>query len=172
MKNFNLLHMGYILSGLVLVACENNTQDSYEKMQKIIPKTEHSDSCFQLLSFTVNARNWQRISATDRYVGLDIPAITDKILKQGSVIIYLCEAEKTVSLPFTYYQVRRAMLFQPSYEKGWAYINILGNFIQNIHSTYTFRILVINEKGLRQFRDLNWYDYEEVKMILKRNSCN
>ncbi len=166
MRIFNLFIMGYVLSGLVLITCENNAQDSYEKPQKIDVNTEYSDTCFELLRFTVNARNWKRISGTDRYVEILIPGITEEIMKGGFVIMYLHEVGKNLSLPFTYYQVRRALSFQPSYEKGRAYINVLGNFILSIHSSYTFRILIVNANGLRRFKDLNWYDYEEVKSVL------
>ena len=167
MKTLNFLRMGFLLSGLALVACESGGENGYQPQQKMQAKTEYSDDYVQLLSFEVKARSWSVLSGTDRYVQVPVPAITDKIIKDGSVILYLNEADKHLSLPFTYYQVRRALSFQPSYEKGCVYVNILGNFILSIHASYTFRVLIINEEAINHFKNLNWYNYEEVKRALK-----
>ena len=172
MKTLNLLTMGFILSGLILAACEPGGNNSYEAPQHLEVVTERYNNYVQSFSLIVNAKHWRRSSSTDRYVEIALPAITDSILKEGSVIIYLNEAGKNVSLPFTYYQVRRALSFQPSYEKGRAYINILGNFVLSIHSNYTFKIFVVNPKGLKRFKALDWHKYEEAAYALNFNALD
>ena len=168
MKNFTSLVMGFILSGLILTACENDDKDIYQTPSNIEVTREHSNTDVQLFSFFVNPRDWRHSSHIDRQVDVLLPCITDSILKEGAVIIYLNEAGKNVSLPFTYYQIRRAMSFQPSYEKGHAYVNILGHFILSMNTSYAFKILVVNAKALKQFKDLNWYNFNAVDSILKK----
>lgn len=158
--------MRFILSGLALTACDGGGKNSYGSYEKIEIREEVSNTYLQLYSFSVNAKHWRHLSTTDRFIDVSVPSITREIINEGSVHIYLSESGKNLSLPFTYYQVRRAMLFQPSYEEGHAYINILGNFILSVHTTYTFKIIVINKKGMDQFKGLNWYNYKEVETVI------
>lgn len=155
-----------MLSGCAFTACENGERNSYETPSKMKVESIDSNEYIQLLIFTVNARDWRKLSSTDLYVDASIPAVTNEIIKEGSVIVYLNEAGKNLSLPFTYYQVRRALSFQPSYEEGHVYINILGNFILSASTTYTFKILIIQGKGLKKFKGVNWYNYDDVKTAL------
>ena len=161
--------MGFVLSGLILTACENDGKDLYQAPSNIEVIKEYSNVYVQLFSFHVNPRDWQPSSSTDRQVDISLPCITDSVLKEGAVIIYLNEAGKNVSLPFTYYQVRRAMSFQPSYEKGHVYVNILGHFILSMNTSYAFKILVVNAEALKQFKDLNWYNFNAVDSVLKKD---
>lgn len=161
---FNLFIMKLILSGLLLTACETEDMDYNAR---IPVESKYAGAFFRLFTFTVTARQWRELSGTDRYVKVPLPDITRKIISDGAVIIYLNEADKNLSLPFTYYQVRRAMSFQPSYDEGHVYVNILGNFILNINSSYTFSVLVIDAAGLLRFKDVNWYNYNEVKRVLR-----
>jgi hypothetical protein len=153
--------MELLLSDPVLTTCEN--EENYNSLQKIETVTEYDKKGLQLFSFTIKARQWKRLTELDHFAEVAIPSIQESILKSGAVFVYLSEAGRHVALPFTYYQVRRALSFQPSYEKGYIYINILGNFILNIHDTYTFRVLVVNAPRLKGFRKINWNNYEEVK---------
>lgn len=166
MKAFNVYIMGLILSELFFTACENNGTDQYKTTGRIAVENKIANEFIKQFTFVVNARNWRRSSSTDRYVQVSVPDITSKIMHNGAVIIYLCEAGKNLALPFTYYQVRHAMSFQPSYEEGYVYINILGNFILNVNASYLFNVLIVNAKGLSRFRHLDWYNYEEVKEVL------
>lgn len=169
MKDFRSLRMGFVLSGLILTACENDGKDLYQAPSNIEIIKEHSNAYVQLFSFHVKPRDWQLSSSTDRQVDISLPCITDSVLRGGAVIIYLNEAGKNVSLPFTYYQIRRIISFQPSYEKGHAYVNILGNFILSMNTSYAFKILVVNAKALKQFKDLNWHNFNAVDSVLNKD---
>jgi len=165
MKNFYSYVMVYTVSTMLLTACEDGS-NSYQPPVKILAELDDSTVYTKLFRFRVGARNWERVSSSDRYVEISLAEINEEVLKEGSVIIYLNEAGKNIALPFTYYQVRRAISFQPSYEKGKAYINILGNFILSTGTSYNFRLLIVNGKGLRRFKTLNWYNFDEVQCIL------
>jgi hypothetical protein len=156
--------MGLILTEQVLTMCEGEEMNSYSN--PVIIETKCASRSFHLYDLTVTARQWHKLSNTDRYLAVRVPTITSKIIKKGAVIIYLNEAGKNLALPFTYYQLRKAMSFQPSYDEGHVYINILGNFILNVHTSYSFSILVIDADGLLQFKNVDWYNYAEVKKIL------
>ena len=158
--------MELILSGSVFTVCDDGGEGGYQKVQKIKVETEFSDECLQLFSFKVAIRDWQNLSDTDRFVKVDVPKITDEIIKKGVVVIYLNEFGKHVSLPFTYYQLKQALSFQPSYELGTAYVNILGNFISVANSEYTFKLLIVTPKGLSRYKKTNLYNYEELRFIL------
>jgi hypothetical protein len=166
MKTFNVYIMGLILSELFFTACENDGGNQYGTTGRIPVENKIGNEFVKQFAFEVSARNWRRSSSIDRYVQVSIPDITRKIMREGAVIIYLNEAGKKLALPFTYYQVRRAMSFQPSYEEGYVYINIFGNFILNVHASYLFNVVVVNARGLSRFKHLDWYDYEEVKEVL------
>ena len=166
MKTLNSLSMGFILSTLVLTACESDGKDSYQTQRKIQIATECTSPSAQLFSFIVSARDWRKLSVTELFVEVPVPAINDSIIKEGTVMIYLNEAGKNLSLPFTYYQIRHAMSFQPSYKEGRVYVNVLGNFILNTRAFYTFKVLVINPEGLKKFETLNWYNFDEAKQVL------
>ena len=166
MKKPKSFLMAYILSGLILSACEGGSDDVYESPQNIQVIKEFSNSKGEVLKFNVKAKDWRSVSGTDRFVKISVPAITDSVMKHGLVIIYLNEAGKNISLPFTYYQVRRAMSFQPSYEKGYAYVNVLGNFILNTSTSYTFRIFVLNPTTLKQFKQINWYNFDQAMLVM------
>jgi hypothetical protein len=166
MRTLNLCIMGLILSELFFTACESDSGETYKTTGKITVENKAGNKFAKQFTFTVNARNWRRLSSIDRYVQISAPDITSEIMQHGAVIIYLNESGKKVALPFTYYQVRRAMSFQPSYEEGFVYVNILGNFILNVSTSYTFNVLVINAKGLSHFKNLDWHNYDEVKKVL------
>lgn len=162
--------MSFILSGLTLIACENADEQAYEAPKKISVIEIFACKEVKLFSFTVQAKQWKRLSGVDRFAEIGISAITSSVIESGSVILYLNESGKDVSLPFTFYQSRRAMSFRPSYKEGRVYINILGNFIVNVHDQYTFKALVVDSFGLKKFRKVNWYNYEEVKRYVLKKS--
>ena len=157
--------MDLILSGLALAACESENNPPYRDHGRIVAETSFSNENFQLYTFTVTARNWHKLSHIERYVEVLIPSISEKIMKEGAVMLYLSDLDKEIALPFTYYQIRRAVTFQPSYQERFVYINILGNFIVNISTPFRFKVLVISKSGLLKFKSLNWYDFEETKKI-------
>lgn len=168
MKSLNLLNMGVILTGLALTACEDGGRACYGAAPEIKAEKEYSDEFLEVFRFTVKARNWQSVSSSDRFAEVSLPAITDSIIREGAVMVYLHEAAKCVALPFTYYQMRRATLFEPSYEEGRVYVNILGNFILNVSTSYTFSVFVIRAAGLRKYKYLDWRSFEEARQTLRK----
>ena len=167
MKIFNLFIMILILSGLLLTVCEDNSKKSYNPTNRLYIENKHVDEFISVHTVTVSARNWRNLSSTDRFIDITLPAITQNVLETGIVSVYLNEAGKYLALPFTYYQGRRAMSFQPSYEIGHLYINILGNFVININSSYSFKIIIADSSGLKNLKELNWQNYNEIKAALK-----
>lgn len=156
-----------LVSGQLFTACEGGLNYSGSEHGSIVPEKLTETDFVQVFSFTVTARNWKEVSAFDRSIDIMIPEITDSVVKKGTVIFYLNELKKHVPLPFTYYQIRHMVCFQPSYEPGHAYINILGNFIININSSYTFKILVVNPKAMAIFKETDWNNYSQVMTHLK-----
>lgn len=156
-----------LASAQLFTACEGELTYSDSKQGPVVPEKLIETELAMVFSFTVNARNWKELSAFDRSIDVLIPEITDSIVKKGTVVMYLNELKKHVPLPFTYYQIRHMVCFQPSYEPGHAYINILGNFIINVNTSYTFKILVVNPKAMPIFKETDWNNYNQVITNLK-----
>lgn len=159
--------MMILVSVQLLTACEGEVSYSASEQGLITPEKLVENELAKVFSCTVNARNWKALSTFDRSIDILIPDITDTIVKQGTVLIYLNEFKKFVPLPFTYCQIRHMVCFQPSYEPGHAYINILGNFIINVNTSYTFKILVVNPEATAIFKDTDWNNYSQVIARLK-----
>lgn len=155
-----------LVSAQLFTACEGELIYSNSEQGRIVPEKLIETELGMVFSFTVNARSWKELSALDRSIDVLIPEITDSIVKRGTVVIYLNEFKKHVPLPFTYYQMRHMVCFQPSYEPGHAYINILGNFIVNVNTTYTFNVLVVNPIAMTIFKETDWNNYSQVMASL------
>ncbi|PBQ31722.1 hypothetical protein CNR22_08045 [Sphingobacteriaceae bacterium] len=156
--------MPYILTEAPLIACED--KGVYRSSTTISLKKEISSLAGTLCKFIVRARDWKTISDTERYVEVAVDEISGSVVQHGLVIAYFFESERTVSLPFTFYQSKRALSFQPSYEAGRVFITILGNFILNPQIEYTFRILVVNSRALKQRKKTNWCNFEQAIKVL------
>ena len=117
-------------------------------------------------TFIVSAKDWQTVNNTDRFVDINVPTITKTILNKGCVTIYLIQEDKYLALPFNYYQIRKIISFQPSYEPGHAYINIYGNFVLNVNTHYKFKLLVVSPQELLKNKNLDWQNYCAVKKAL------
>jgi hypothetical protein len=166
MNSFNLFVMNIILSGLALTACDSGNNTYCPNQGRVAAETLFSNENFQLYTFTVAARNWCTLSHTERSVEVSIPSVSEKIINEGSVMLYLSDVGKEIALPFTYYQIRKAVSFQPSYKEKFVYVNVFGSFILNISSPLRFKVLVISGPGLLKFKGLNWYDFEQTKKVV------
>jgi hypothetical protein len=153
--------MGLLLSGSIFTACENSGE-TYGANHKIKVINKAENEFIKQFSFEVNSRHWRRLSFVNRFVQVQMPAITNEIINKGLVIIYLNESGKNVALPFTYYQMRRAVAFEPAYQKDSVCINISGNFILNPNVSFCFDVFVVSAKGLTCFKRTNWYKYKEI----------
>ncbi len=122
---------------------------------------------FKLFSCTVANRSWEKLSAFDRCLDISIPEITASVADKGAVFVYMSELGKHISLPLTYYQLKYRVCFLPSYSKGHVYINILGNFIINVRTNYTFKILILDHVIVKELKDLDWRDYDAVCAMLE-----
>lgn len=156
-----------LASAQLFTACEGELNYSGSEQEYVVSEKIVETDLGMVFSFTATARNWKEMSAFDRSIAIKIPEITDSIVKKGTVVIYLNELKKHVPLPFTYYQIRHMVCFQPSYEQGRAYINILGNFIINVNTSYTFKILVVTPKAIGIFKETDWNNYNQAIANLK-----
>lgn len=147
-----------------LTACEG---EEVLRPKNVISTAEISRSKYGTsFSFTVTARDWRIVSGTEKYVEVPVSSLSKEIMRHGTVIFFMCEGGKHLSLPCTYYQVRRAVSFQPSYKDGTIFIYVLGNFTLNIHSPYTFSFIVVNAQGTPLLKDLSKEEYEPVRKVL------
>ncbi|HEV8081006.1 MAG TPA: hypothetical protein VGP43_09850 [Chitinophagaceae bacterium] len=130
-----------------------------------LPMLIKNDSAEHVHEYTVivSAKNWRRVNCSERFVDIPIEEITGSVLDEGLVMIYLTEGDKYLALPFNYYQVRRILSFQPSFEPGHAYISIYGNFITNVSARYEFKLLIVSKEILKNERNRNWNDFNALK---------
>ncbi len=151
----------------VLLLCECEEPYSQSPNKKIVTTNYKVNEKINLVSFFVPAKYWEIISPGHRVISVPINEITEKVINHGVLKVYMHESDKSVGLPFTYYQLRRAMSIEPSWERGKLSIHIYGNFIVNINSGFKFKLLIINTKLGNIKRFIDWDNYAEVKEIFK-----
>ena len=118
------------------------------------------------ISFTVNPRDWQTASSTDLFVQVSVPDITQDIVDNGMVVVYLENNGFEVALPSTSYSGNFSYTFQPSYIAGELDIDLVAN--QNIATpttSYDFKIVIVSAQVRLANPNINWRDYNEVKAI-------
>ncbi len=160
MKNIKLFIMLLLVSEMVFTYCKS---EGGEKDQPpVIIKT---DSAEHIHEYTIiaSAKNWKRINGTECFIDIPIEEINEIILKNGLIMIYLIEGNKHLALPFNYYQVRRILSFQPSFEPGHAFITIYGNFIVNVSVKYEFKVIIISKEILKKNKSKDWNDLKILK---------
>ncbi len=163
MQKIKFYMMLLLISEMAFTYCKTEEQKRNDMSQPTIIK---NDSIGHVHEYTVivSAKNWQIVNCSERYVEIAIKEISESVLDEGLVMIYLIEGSKYLALPFNYYQVRRIVSFQPSFEAGRAYINIYGNFITNVSAKYEFKILIISKELLKS-KIFNWNNYALLKKI-------
>ncbi|MDP1799812.1 MAG: hypothetical protein Q8L81_00570 [Bacteroidota bacterium] len=149
MKNHKLFIMLLLVSEMAFNYCTPQDGGSGDHSTPQIIKNDSNDHTHEY-TITVSSKNWQTVNGTERFVDIPIKEITENILNEGLVMIYLIEGDKYLALPFNYYQVRRILSFQPSFEPGHAYISIYGNFIMNVSAKYEFKLLIISKDILKK----------------------
>lgn len=147
-----------VISEMAFTYCKPGEEGNQKTTVPIIIKKDSSEHIHEY-NVVVSAKNWKRLNCTERFVDIPIEEISEHILDKGLVMVYLVEGNKYLALPFNYYQVRRVLSFQPSFEPGHAYINIFGNFILNVSAKYEFKILIISKEILKSNNNKNWNDY-------------
>jgi len=157
MKDLIRLIMILIISEMAFTYCKPEEEGSENKSGPLITKKDSNEHIHEY-NVIVSAKNWRLINSTERFIDIPIAEISESILDEGLVMIYLLEGNKYLALPFNYYQVRRILSFQPSFESGHAYINIYGNFILNVSAKYEFKILIISKEILKRNKNKNWND--------------
>lgn len=165
MKLLKLCVMIALSLELLTNCVSENTCPDYSQNPIVVQKILARES-FKLFSCAAATRHWEKLSAFDRCLDIPIPEITASVTEKGAVFVYLSELEKHISLPLTYYQLRHSVSFQPSYSAGHVYINILGNFIINVRTNYTFKILIVEPLPMKELKDLDWRDYDAVCTML------
>lgn len=149
MKNHKLFIMLLLVSEMVFSYCTSQDGGPEDHSIPGIVKNDRNDHVHEY-TITVSSKNWQVVNSTERFVDIPIKEITENILKEGQVMVYLIEGAKHLALPFNYYQVRRILSFQPSFEPGHAYISIYGNFIMNVSAKYEFKLLIISKDIVKE----------------------
>lgn len=157
MKDLIRLIMILIISEMAFTYCKPEEEGRENNSGLLITKKDSAEHIHEY-NVIVSAKNWRLINSTERFVDIPIAEISESILDDGLVMIYLLEGNKYLALPFNYYQVRRILSFQPSFEPGHAYINIYGNFILNVSAKYEFKILIISKEILKRNKNKNWTD--------------
>jgi hypothetical protein len=115
----------------------------------------------------VKAKGWKSLSSRSRFVKLHIPALTEEAL-QGSVIsVYMQEQDRCAQLPFSYYQRRKAVSIKALFSREKLLIRIIGSFILNVNSRFTFKLLVSAPDLSKRYRELDWQNYEALKQAFK-----
>lgn len=155
MKKLKLLIMLLVVSEMSFTYCKPGEEANENATNPLIIKNDSNEHIHEY-NVIVSARNWRMLNCKERFVDLPIKEITETVLDKGLVMVYLIEGEKYLALPFNYYQVRRVLSFQPSFEPGHAYINIFGNFILNVSAKYEFKVLIISEEILNRNKNKNW----------------
>lgn len=149
MKNHKLFIMLLLVSEMVFSYCTPQDGGSEDHSIPQIIKNDSNDHVHEY-TITVSSKNWQVVNSTERFVDIPIKEITENILNERQVMIYLIEGDKCLALPFNYYQIRRILSFQPSFEPGHAYISIYGNFIMNVSAKYEFKLLIISKDAVKE----------------------
>lgn len=139
----------------------------YGFSKRISAIKEADSSLGSLFKFTIHGKDWKTVSGTERFANIPVPEVNGTIKKKGLVVVYLFESGRTVSLPFTYYQGKRIVSFEPSYEIGSVCISLIGDFILNPHISYTFRILLVKNKILKRYQPINWLNFNRALQALK-----
>ncbi len=157
MKNIKLFIMLLLVSETVFTYCKSEGGEKYQP--PVIIKT---DSAEHIHEYTIiaSAKNWKRINGTECFIDIPIKEINETILKDGLIMIYLIEGKKHLALPFNYYQVRRILSFEPSFEPGHIFITIYGNFIVNVSVKYEFKVLIISKEVLKKSKVKAWKTYK------------
>jgi len=155
MKKLKLLIMLLVVSEMSFTYCKPGKEANENTPKPLIIKKDSNEHIHEY-NVIVSARNWRMLNCNERFIDIPIKEITETILDKGLVMVYLVEGEKYLALPFNYYQVRRVLSFQPSFEPGHAYINIFGNFILNVSAKYEFKVLIISKEILNRNKNKNW----------------
>lgn len=160
MKKTKLLIVLLLVSEMAFTYCRSDEEGSVSQ-----PAITKNDSTEHVYEYTViaSAKNWQRVNGVERVIDLPIKELSENIIADGLVMVYLIEGNKHIALPFNYYQVRRILSFQPSFEPGHAYITIYGNFIVNVSAKYEFRVLIISKEILQKNKNKDWNNYISAK---------
>lgn len=167
MKRITFFTISLFIQVFALNSCMPDKKDSDIKTKPVLIREQTcKNNPIEIYSLTVKAKNWQTVNSTERFLDIAIPGITEEIVNDGLVMMYLSEGDKYLALPFNYYQVKSILSFQPSYEKGHIYITIFGNFILNINEYYQFKLIVVPHATVAKNKNLNWKNYDVVKKVL------
>ena len=170
MTKLKLLIAVLLIIEITFNACDQADNEIKENSLPVTIKKEYANKYFQEYSFTIYSNNWKIVNSKVCFVDLPIDSITETTIKEGLLMLYLKEKNEYTALPFNYYQVRKILSFQPSFEPGHAYINVYGNFIINVSPRYEFKLVIVSPECFKKSKNLDWRDLEKVRALMKIQS--
>ena len=139
----------------------------YQLSQKISAEILFENKFLHIYSVKVNSRAWKTVSANNRFVDFEITSLSESVRLTGKVFVFIEVAAKHAVLPFAYYQFRKALSIQATFDNGRVFISISGNFIPNVNSHFNFKVLVVEPKTPKKYKEFNWENYPLVKKAFK-----
>lgn len=165
-KNPDLLNTIYPNMKTTLVQTSyivgEEANNNFRRMQKIIAIPEFKKKFISIYSFRVNPHSWKPISLTKRFAEVEISSLSKDHLEHGKVIVFMEELGQKAALPFNYYQLRRVVLIKNSFELGKIYVHILGEFILNTHSSFSFKVILVEKQGYLKHAAIKWENYRSI----------
>lgn len=135
--------------------------------EQIIKNCLFKNRFLTVYSFTIKAKAWMDLSGNKRYVALNVDELKPGDLRNGRLIPFLEVTGKQVHLPFIFHQPQGFAKIVASQNGSQLFISIKGHFVLNIHTVFTFKIVVITGKTPARYDNFDWQNYRHVKKSFK-----
>lgn len=112
---------------------------------------------------TTNSASWTAISTWGFSAIINLGAIDQDIVDKGAVMVYEQLGTGWLALPYTYGKVSRSYLFSPGMVK--IYIQNTDGSTATNPGAITYRIVVISASNRMAHPNVDYTNYEEVKMV-------
>ena len=124
-----------------------------------------SDGNANVVSSSLTTSNWSYLSP-DWYINFNYDAITQDILDNGAVLLYVKSGSNYFQLPYTYYP-------SSTYSRTYTFKHYLGGLSVYVTDSdltqplnpglLTFKVVVIASSSIAKYPNLDLNNYEEVK---------
>lgn len=145
--------------GLALAACRWSEADSAGG--PLAAKYLRRDGYLEYFTFRVGPKSWKIRSLNHATVDVTMLSAPPADLVQ----VYMCRDKSDQPLPFTSYDVRRAMTFYHSVHGRILRVHIMGGFVNIPADSTRFKVLSPGKPLRRIYKALRWEDLGEMSKL-------
>ena len=171
MKTFKIFSLLLLIAGVtIFTGCEKEGPEGPSGKDGIdgVDGVDGEDGNANVVSGTITSSSWIYVEPS-WVILFNYAAITQDIIDNGAVLVYMKFDDTYFQLPFTAYQSSNysTSVEVASYTGGLSIIWTDSDLTQpDKPGEFTFKIVVITASALAQFPDIDFSDYNAVQGLL------